>query len=212
MRKVLTVFLSIMVCNLVTAQTPSGSVFTRQKEMAAKSDTKTARFGLGVNAGDALMFGTIGVTAQMALHQHWSIEGWFKYNNWSWNNDVAEKRLRQAQRSAALGARYWFWSSYSGWWLGLKGQWQEYSRGGVFGQNYKEEGDAYGAAVSGGYSVMLDRHWNIDFGIGGWTGYKKYVVYEADGESCPTCGRKTGEGGKGFILPNEFLITVMYVF
>jgi len=157
------------------------------------------------------MFGTIALNAHFAASRHWTVEAWFKYNNWSWNNELAEKRLRQAQRSVSAGTRYWFWSSYSGWWAGARLQWQEYSKGGLTYAG-KEEGDAFGAVVGAGYSVMLSKHWNLDFGLTGWGGVKKYAYYTAESESCPTCGRKTAEGTKGFFLPSEAIIAVMYVF
>ena len=184
----------------------------RSQQVPVNRDSRSARFAAGINAGDAFLFGTIGINMQYAVHRHWTLELSGKYNNWSWNNEQAEKRVRQAQRSVSFGARWWPWNTYSGWWAGGRAGWQEYSRGGAFGQYYKEEGDAFGAVLSGGYALMLSPHWNADFGLGGWLGYKKFLVYEAPGEACPQCGRQTGGGGKFFLLPFEAIASFSYVF
>lgn len=70
-----------------------------------------------------------------------------------------------------------------------------------------EEGDAFGAGVGVGYSVMLSDHVNMDVGAGLWGGYKRYTVYR-----CPSCGRIMDEGQKWFILPNEAILSLIYVF
>lgn len=176
-----------------------------------KTDERTARWSVGVNLGDAVQFGTISANAQFAVSRHWSVEIWAKYNNWSWNNDLAQERLRQAQMSVSAGTRYWFWNAYSGWWLGARAQWQEYSKGGLVSDG-KEEGDAFGAVIGAGYSLMLGRRWNLDFGLTAWGGAKKFVYYESAGERCPTCGKSTDEGVRGFFLPSEAIIAVQYVF
>ena len=58
----------------------------------------------------------------------------------------------------------------------------------------------------GGYALMLDKNWNLDFGAGFWGGWKQYVVY-----SCPRCGVTLDSGGKTFILP-DLRIAVQWIF
>ena len=50
-----------------------------------------------------------------------------------------------------------------------------------------------GIAFGGGYSLMLGEHINLDFGLGLWTGYQKYVTY-----ACPQCGKVVDSGEKWF--------------
>ena len=95
---------------------------------------------------------------------------------------------------------------YSGWWLGAKLQYQEYNRGGIRAPR-TEEGDRYGAGISGGFSYLLHPHLNLDVGIGLWGGYDRYVTY-----SCPVCGFTADGGERSFILPNDFLVSLTYVF
>ena len=102
--------------------------------------------------------------------------------------------------------RWWPWNVYSGWWLGAKGQFREYNWGG-FGSRETEEGYAYGAGLSFGYTWMLHEHINLELGAGAWGGYKTYTVY-----SCPLCGRKVDEGSRWFVMPNEAILSLVFVF
>ncbi len=54
---------------------------------------------------------------------------------------------------------------------------------------------------------MLGKHVNLDFGLGVWGGYDKYGSY-----SCPTCGVTTDAGARFFVLPDEVLVAITYVF
>ena len=70
-----------------------------------------------------------------------------------------------------------------------------------------EEGHRYGGGISAGYTMMVNPHFNIEFGLGAWAGLKDYVTY-----SCPSCGRVTGTGVKCFIMPSDVIIALCYVF
>ncbi|MBR5925551.1 MAG: DUF3575 domain-containing protein, partial [Bacteroidales bacterium] len=95
---------------------------------------------------------------------------------------------------------------YSGWWVGAKAQYQEYNHGGIITKT-AEEGDAFGAALAGGYSLMLKEHWNLDFGLGVWGGCTKYRKF-----AYPENGKITEEGHKWFFLPNEVILSLVYIF
>ena len=172
-------------------------------------------WAVAVNAADAIELGTIGVEGSAAVGQHWSIHVGAKVNPWTFgkkdtsNGLFSEPNPDQKQdrkQSYALGVRWWPWNVYSGWWIAGKAQYQEYNRGGIFRQT-SEEGDAFGAALSGGYSLMLKEHINLDFGLGLWGGWTKYTTY-----ACPRCGKVEDQGDKWFILPNEVIISLVYIF
>ena len=110
------------------------------------------------------------------------------------------------QQLYSLGGRYWPWHIYSGWWLSGKMQYQEFNEAEPVSLE-TSEGDRYGAGIAGGYSKMLGRHLNLDIGIGLWTGYTRYVTY-----ACPTCGRIIGSDDKLFVLPNDLMIALSYIF
>lgn len=172
-------------------------------------------WAVAVNAADAIELGTIGVEGSAAVGQHWSIHAGAKVNPWTFgkkdtsNGLFSEPNPDQKQdrkQSYALGVRWWPWNVYSGWWIAGKVQYQEYNRGGIFRQT-SEEGDAFGAALSGGYSLMLKEHINLDSGLGLWGGWTKYTTY-----ACPSCGKVEDQGDKWFILPNEVIISLVYIF
>ena len=70
-----------------------------------------------------------------------------------------------------------------------------------------EEGDRVGAGIYAGYTHMLTKHINVEFGAGLWTGMSVYHRY-----SCPVCGVTVGAGRKFFLLPDDLMISFAYVF
>ena len=103
------------------------------------------------------------------------------------------------------GARWWPWHVYSGWWVGADARYTLYNVGGILKRS-TEEGDAAGAGLYGGYSIMLSEWWNLDLGVGLWGGWKRYTRY-----ACPLCGVITEQGEKGFILPDA-RVAVQFIF
>lgn len=147
---------------------------------------------------------TLNAGGSYAMGQHWSAVAELRYNPFSYGSDDDEFRSRQ--RTFGAGVRYWPWHVYSGWWFGGRMQYQEYNVGGITSER-TQEGDRYGLGASGGYSHMLRKNLNLEFGLGLWGGFDKYTVY-----TCPTCGLTEESGRKFFVLPNEFLVGVSYIF
>lgn len=137
--------------------------------LAGSHICKAQRWGISTNVVDWAYFGTMNVEFTGAVHQHWSLNLATRYNPWTWRK--GENQLQERTRTASVGTRYWFWYVYSGWWLGARAQWEEYNRGGLLSKR-TEEGDAYGLALSAGYTLMLHKNLNIEFGLGGWGGIK----------------------------------------
>lgn len=152
---------------------------------------------------------------QRAVGRHWTVDAGARINAWSWNTRcVYEQRrtseVKARQQTYWAGMRWWPWNACSGWWAGLKAQYSEYDNGGVGFVPWipdNESGNAVGAGIWGGYAYQLSQHWNLDLGIGLWGGWKRYTTYE-----CPWCGLTTGSGEKAFVLPNDAMISVQYVF
>ena len=84
--------------------------------------------------------------------------------------------------------------------------WQEYNAGGMFSQQTRE-GDRYGGGLYAGYAHMLAPHLNLEFGVGMWAGADVFTVY-----SCPSCGLTLKSGVKGFVLPDDIMLALVYVF
>ncbi len=162
------------------------------------------KFSLSTNMASYINFATLNIEGSYAPHRHWSLTCNVKYNPFTFK--FGDSIMQNRQQSYSLGARYWFWHIYSGWWVSGKLQYQEYNVGGVLSKK-AEEGDKFGAGFTGGYTYMINSKLNLEFGLGFWSGVKKYVVYD-----CTKCGIPLDSGTKGFILPNELLIGIAYVF
>ena len=163
------------------------------------------RWSISTNAVEWADLGTLNAEASYAFGRHFSVHAGARYNPWTYNPGNENEQVQRRQRSFAAGLRYWPWHVYAGWWVSTKGQYQEYNRGGLQDRQ-TEEGDAYGGALSAGYSWMLSPHVNLEFGAGVWAGSTKYKVY-----ACPVCGRIVDQGNKFFILPTDLSISLVLV-
>ena len=163
------------------------------------------KWAVAVNAGDMVSLGTVSVEGAVAVERHATVNASAKINPWTFRKGSPDQ-FQNRHQTYAIGARWWPWNVYSGWWLGGEGQYQQYNRGGL-GSSNTEEGDAYGLGVSGGYALMLGKHVNLDFGLGLWGGRSIYTVY-----ACPTCGKVVDSGRKWFVLPNELILSFQWVF
>ena len=175
------------------------------------------RFSVSSNAVDWAALATINAEGGVAVSRHISVHGGVRINPWVFRfgdpevrfenpDGDDEKQFQYKKQAYNVGIRYWPWYIYSGFWFGARGQYMEYDRGGVF-VHEREAGDAVGLGLSAGYTYMLHEHWNLDFGVGAWGGWKWYGTYR-----CTNCGRQIESGQKAFILPDFVSLSVMYIF
>jgi len=164
------------------------------------------RFGIGVNVGGLLDYGTMSINvcvddfdAKVTAH------GGIRWNPWTFYEGT-DHQYQARKWATYLGVRWWRDEVYKGWWYGGKMQMKEYNRGGIQSQK-TEEGFMAGFGAWGGYMWRLGQHFYLDAGIGLWAGGKGYTVY-----SCPECGRELESGNKFFVMPDEWLINLVYVF
>lgn len=159
---------------------------------------------LSTNLADYAALGTMNMEATYGFARHWSVNAGVKYNPFSFGEGEKAKQLRQ--RAVSAGARFWPWHIYSGWWMGAKVQYQEFNEGGLVSPE-TSEGDRYGGGLAAGYSRMLGKHFNLDLGLGMWAGYSVYTTY-----ACQVCGRKVDSGSRFFVLPNDVILGINYIF
>jgi hypothetical protein len=164
------------------------------------------RFGLSANLLDYAALGTMNLDVSYAVSRHWSLSSGVRYNPFTFREGDPDRQFQYRQQSYALGTRYWLWHTWSGWWFAGKARYQEYNAGGL-GKRETEEGDRVGAGLYLGYTHMIAPHLNMEFGVGVWGGMSWYTRY-----SCPTCGITLEEGQKYFVRPDDFMISVVYVF
>ena len=165
---------------------------------------KAQKWSIGTNLLDYANFLTINAEAGVSLHQHWSLTAEGRYNPFYFQG--RSHRIQNKKLAISAGARYWPFFVYSGFYYGARLQWCRYSFGGIFSQKARE-GDAFGMGLNFGYSLMLTKHLNIEFGIGLWFGGTTFKEYR----SLP-CGKLTDWGTKAFISPDDIQINILYYF
>lgn len=153
-----------------------------------------------------LCLGTMNADVSVAVSRKLSLTAGVRYNPFSFGTPEEERQFQLRQRSLSLGARIWPWHTGSGWWVAGKLRCQEYNMGGISGPE-TEEGNRFGAGVYAGYTHMLSSHFNLEFGAGAWTGMNIFKRY-----SCPSCGITVSAGRKFFVLPDDVMVSVVYVF
>lgn len=164
------------------------------------------RFGLSTNLLDYARLGTLNADASFAASRHLSLTAGVRYNPFTFNENNPQEQFQYRQQSYAVGARWWLWHTWSGWWFAGKARYQEYNVGGL-GHQETEEGDRVGAGLYAGYTHMLTPHLNMEFGLGFWGGKAWYTKY-----SCPSCGEMLEAGQKYFMRPDDVMISIVYVF
>ena len=146
-------------------------------------------FALTVNLADLADLGTASLDLQYGIARHWTLDAAAKFNPWMPKADLFDKT-----QTFSLGARWWPWYIYSGWWVKAKAQVQGFKRSGIPLKN-DGLGEALGVGVSGGYSLILRPWLNLDFGFGGWGG--RQWMYD---------------GGRKWFAEPEAMVGLMFVF
>ena len=150
--------------------------------------------------------GTMNIDASYAFDRHWSVVAGVRYNPFTFREGDPEEQFQYRQQSYSVGVRLWPWHIWSGWWFSSKLRYQEYNSGGMISLE-TQEGDRLGMGLYSGYTHMVSRHFNVEFGLGLWGGVDVYRKY-----SCPVCGWTVDQGRKIFFLPDDVSISVVYVF
>lgn len=65
----------------------------------------------------------------------------------------------------------------------------------------------FSGGIGAGYTHILSRDWNIEFGAGLWGGQTAYRTYR-----CTNCGSVVDQGRKFFILPDDLYVSLIFVF
>ena len=152
---------------------------------------------VATNLLDYLNFGTINGEFGLSPSPKWSFYIKGRYNPFSFD---INKRMQNRVAAVAIGAKYWFWYSNSGWFLNSHIGYSIYNTGGII-NGYAYEGDAYGVTLGCGYALMLGKKWNVDFGFGIQGGYTSYTKY-----ACPRCGEVMGNKKQIYLAPGGMMV------
>ena len=162
------------------------------------------RFSVSTNLLDYVALGTLNADFSYAFSRHWSTMFGIRYNPFTYGD--GQGQFQNRQQSYSLGIRMWPWHIMSGWWFGSKIRYQEYNVGGIISPQTRE-GDRYGVGLYSGYTHMISHRFNLEFGLGLWGGWDRYTRY-----NCPRCGIEIDEGSRVFVLPDDWIVSLVYVF
>lgn len=172
----------------------------------AAFSSEAQHVSLSTNALQWANCGTVNLSAGVSLARHFSFEAGGRYNPFSYQRKSG-LTVQNQQKTAFAGVRYWPWYVFSGWWAGVKGQWSDYSRTGIW-RYAIDEGTRIGVGLSAGYTWMISKKVNLDFGIGGWGGRQtKYTLYH-----CKQCMEIRESGPKNFIVLDDVSVSLMIMF
>lgn len=161
------------------------------------------QWSVSTNILDWANFGTINLEGSVAVARHFVLDVGGKYNPWNFRGE--DNRVMNKQRMAYVGGKWYPWFSYDGWYVGAMAGIMEYASGGLI-QKQTEEGLAYGGGIGGGYTLIIGKNFNLNFGAYVWGGKKDYTLYE-----CPVCGRRLESGQKFFVMPTNITFGVTWV-
>lgn len=174
---------------------------------SASSLAHAQKWTLGTNAIQWADLATINLETSYAVAQHFTLNAGGRYNYWYFKRGT-DNQFQNRKRGLWFGTRYWPWYTNSGWFIQMKGQWQEYNHFLPNITDVKEEGDGFGVGLGFGFAKMVNEHFNIEFGLGAWGGL---AIYNEDLR--PENGKRITEGAtKTFILPDDLCINFVYVF
>lgn len=161
---------------------------------------------VSTNALQWANYGTANLEMGISIARHFSLEAGGRYNPFSYSKKSG-LTVRNCQKTAYAGIRYWPWYVFSGWWAGIKGQWSDYSKTGIW-RYAVDEGTRFGIGLSAGYTWMISKRINLDFGIGGWGGRQtEYTLYH-----CTKCMDIRESGPGNFIALDDVAISLMIMF
>lgn len=164
------------------------------------------KISLETNIVEWANLGTVNLECGVSVSRHFSVIAGTKYNPWTFNKTDGYPMYNQ-QTTGYAGVRYWPWYVFSGWWIGAKGQYRNYSKTGIWRPSL-ETGSIIGAGLSFGYTLMLHKSLNIEFGAGCFAGRQiKYTLYE-----CPKCMDVRDIGPRNYIGLDDVSISLMYLF
>lgn len=157
---------------------------------------------------------TINVGVEFGLTEKFTFDVSSNYNNWEKSGDRQWKHwLVQPE------ARYWFCNKFIGHFLGFHIHGGGFNIGNLdndikfLGTDFSKLSDKRyqgwftGAGIAYGYSLVLSKHWNLEFELG--LGYS-YVRYECF--PCAVCGEKLESGSHHYVGPTKGAVNLIYVF
>jgi len=142
---------------------------------------------------------------EMGLSKKWTLDLSGNYNGWKFGDDMRWKHWMVQPE-----ARYWLCEKFNGHFLGVHAHYADYNVGGIKFlsknmENYRYQGNLYGAGLSYGYQWLLSNRWSMEAVIGvGWAhlDYDKYP--------CASCGTVQKSETKDYFGVTKAALSIIY--
>lgn len=175
-------------------------------DVNASGEDKPRYWALSTNLLGYADLLTLNLEFQYAVGRHWSLDMAGKSNGLVLKKNT-EGQIMDRKSVASIGAKYWPWYVFSGWWFSGFMRTENFSQSNLTKTMGFRSGDSYGAGVSAGYALILTKWFNLDFSLGAWGGYRTTATYEF-----PDLQNGTGKTSKAFIDIADICVSAMFVF
>lgn len=160
---------------------------------------------------------TVNLGMEFALAPKWTFDLSGNLNAWEVKKGSTWKHWMVQPE-----ARYWFCERFNGHFLGFHALGGQYNFGNLpnkitwwpFGHDltplsdHRYQGWGVGAGIAYGYSLILGRHWNLEFELGLGYIYTRFDVYQ-----CKDCGKKIEENKPyNYVGPTKAAVNLVYEF
>lgn len=176
-------------------------------QLTAHAQTQPRTWAVSTNAFSWVNLGTINAEGAVGIHDHFTLNAGFTANPWKMETATGVN-LMNRQYGGYVGAKYWPWHTFSEWWIGAKAQYKNFEQAGLLTSNLIQ-GDALGAGISAGYSLMIGGHFNLDFGLGVWGGRLfRYRSYKGNTDKT----KLVEDGPRNFFFLDNITVSLAYIF
>ena len=104
---------------------------------------------------------TPNIEVSVPVNKKWTVHLPVLYNPWVW-----KENSRFQQLTVMPGVRWWKQLANVHYFLSAYAIASRFHVGGWFNHKYRYDGKAFGVGIGGGYSFVLNRHWNIEAELG----------------------------------------------
>lgn len=147
---------------------------------------------------------------ELKLSSHVSLDVASSLNFWEFSDD---KKFKHALVQPSV--RYWLCEFRNGWFTGAHVHWAHYNIGGIklpFGifpslEKSRYQGDLWGGGISGGYSWIISKHFDVEAELG--LGYARLIY---DKYPCRHCSMKSEDGHHNYWGVTKLAVNLVYTF
>lgn len=147
---------------------------------------------------------TPNMAVEVGLSEKYTLDISGNYNFWNLGDN---KKFKHFLVQPEL--RYWLCERFNGHFFGLHLHYGQFNIEGIkmLGlDDYRYQGDLYGAGLSYGYHWILNKRWSIEATVGLGYAYLDYSKY-----NCGECGSKIKDETRNYWGPTKAALSLIYI-